>query len=171
MIDLSDPSGVTAGVAAVISVLLGGGVTSRLGMFLQPQGEFRDRIDRKTDAISEGLTVRHASLLNYCRNYDNDLRGDGRNEPDLVGEYTAHLKRLFVMLNRLELLKLVVKWAYWVLYMLISLGIIAFLVNTVFDEVRAVVFWYGVGAVLVELAVIGAVFAASQKLGDYEDVV
>ena len=168
-IDLSNPSNVMAAVAVVMPVLLGG-VTTWLNIFIDPQREFRSRIDQKRAELIEGVAVQHAFLLNQCRNYDNDLRGDGRNEPDLVGEYTGRLFKLFVIFHRLELLKLVVRCAYWALFALIALGVLGFLCNLLFDETRQVVLWYGVVAVLIELSVIGVVFATSQKLEQYEDV-
>jgi hypothetical protein len=77
---------------------------------------------------------------------------------------------LFTIFHRLETLKLIVKVAYWALFTLIGLGVLAFLANLVFGEARAVVFWYGVVAALLQLGIIGTVFAASQRLQDYEDI-
>ena len=174
MIDLSNPSAIAAGVTAVISVLLGGAVTSRLAIFLVSQKEFRSRIEQKRAEVMERLAVQHASLLNYSRTYDENLRGtfrgDGRNEPDLVGEYMGNLFKGFVTFNRLDLLKLRVRWAYWLLFIIIALGVVAFLTVLVFEEARAVVFWYSAAAVLLELGDIGVLFVASQKLEQYEDV-
>ena len=99
------------------------------------------------------------------------LRGDGYNEPDLVGDYTRDVFKLVTFFHRLEILKLVVTRAYWLLFTLIGLGVIAFLVSLLFDEARPVVFWYGVVAVLSEFEVIGVVFSASQRLEQYEETV
>ena len=171
VIDLSNPSAITAGVAAVIPVALGG-VTVWLKIFIEPLKDFRARIDLKKKDLLERVAMQHATLLNHCRNIDEDalLRGDGYNEPDLVGDYTDRVFNLFAIFHRLEVLKLGVRLAYWLLYTLIVLGVLALLVNLVFDEGRAFVLWYAVGAVLLELVVIGAVFAASQRLEQYEDI-
>jgi len=172
IINLSDPSALTAGIAAVIPVVFGS-VTTWLKIFIDPQKDFRARIDLKKKDLLERVAMDHAVLLNHCRAIDEDtlLRGDGYNEPDLVGNYTRRVFKLFAILHRLETLKLVVKVAYWLLYTFIGFGLVAFLANLVLDEGRAVVFWYGVGAVLLELALVGAVFAASQRLDQYEEIV
>lgn len=172
VIDLSNLSAMTAGVAAVIPIILGG-VTTWLKIFIDPQKDFRSRIDLKKKDLLERVALQHLALLNHCLSIDDDtlLRGDGYNEPDLVGDYAGRVFKLFTIFHRLELLKLVVKVAYWLLFMLIGFGVVALLVNLVFDETRAIVFWYSVGAVLLELGVIGAVFAASQRLDQYEDII
>jgi hypothetical protein len=171
VIDLSNPSAVTAGVVAVVPVLLGA-VTTWLKIFIDPQGEFRRRINLKRNDLLERVSLLHATLLNHSRRIDDDklLRGDGHNEPDLVGDYAHRVFKLFAIFHRLEILKLVVKVAYWMLFTLIGLGILALLVNVLFDELRVVVLWYGVGAVVLELGLIAVVFAASQRLEQYEDV-
>jgi len=116
IINLSDPSALTAGIAAVIPVVFGS-VTTWLKIFIDPQKDFRARIDLKKKDLLERVAMDHAVLLNHCRAIDEDtlLRGDGYNEPDLVGNYTRRVFKLFAILHRLETLKLVVKVAYWLL--------------------------------------------------------
>ena len=158
--------------ATAITPVIWGVVTVYLKIFIDPQKDFRARIDLKKKELLDRLAMQHLTVLKQCLNIEENTfaRGDGYNEPDLIGDYKDRVFKLFTIFHRLEVLKLAVKAAYWLLFALISLGFLAFLVNLVFDEARAIVFWCGVVAVLMELGVAAGVHAASQRLGQYEDI-
>ena len=123
--------------------------------------------------LLERVAMQHHTLLKQYLSAGEHtvLRGDGYNELDLVGDYTRDVFKLVTLFHRLEVLKLVVKAAYWFLFMLIGLGVIAFLVNLFFDAARPVVLWYATVAVILEIVAIGVVRSESQRLEQYEETV
>lgn len=169
-IDFKNPTEITAMIASLIPILLGG-VTTYYKIFLEPKKEFLSRISLKRNALIEKFAMRHVSLLNHTRKIENDslLRGDGHSEPDLVGEYTEELFRLFSIFYRMESLRTIVKFAYGILLITVVLGIIGFVLS-ILDILRLVVLWYSISAVIVQVFTILGVYLASNNLEQYEDV-
>lgn len=168
---LGTPSPAPVALAALLPVLLGGAATY-FRVFIVSQKDFRSRIDLKRSFLLERVATLHSVLLNHARSIDrNDLlRGDGRNEPDLVGDYTAEVFRLFTVFHRLEVLKLIAKTAHYVLFCTIALGLAGLIAMLVSDKSHPYVFWGAVAVVVVQLLTILVVLLASGKLEQYEDV-
>ena len=169
--NLANPSALASAIAALIPVVLGA-VTTYLSIFIESEREFRQRIGLRRSSLTEKLATLHAALLNHARKIDDNslLRGDGRIEPDLVGDYVAEMFRLFTIFHRLEVLKLFVRLGYLTLFCTIAGGIGAAVLSALAEPTRVYVLWYGIAAVTVQVVVILAVYLASCKLGQYEDV-
>ena len=111
--DPTNPSQLATALAALLPVVLGGTATY-LNIFLGPKDEIRSRVSLRKRDLLEKVATQLSMLLNHARKIgdDNLLRGDGRNEPDLVGNYTEELFRLFTISYRLETLKSLARLCY-----------------------------------------------------------
>lgn len=158
-------------VASVVPIVLGS-LATYFKPFVESQKDFRKRIRLRRDALLEQLAGRHAALLQHVRRITPDdlLRGDGREEPDLVGDLTGETFRLFTIFHRLEALRLAVRVAYTGLLVTVTLGILGALVSWVWGEVRPWIFVGGIVLVVAQIALVGLLYWSSCKLETYEDV-
>ncbi len=75
--------------------------------FVEPQNEIRSRIDLIEKSLTEKLAVKLTGILNHLRSVfetDDLLRENGTETPDLVGDYSNELTRVFKIVNRLRVL-------------------------------------------------------------------
>jgi len=153
-------------------MVLGGGITAWLSIFVESEKEVRQRIKQIKLDLVERLSVKHAHLLIHSRNYDESLRGtlrgDGKNETDFVGEYAELVFSGFEDLQQLRTRALAVKLAYWILYLTIALGAILCLCVPFFGAPKELVVWYIIGGVPVEFAVVFVMRRVSEGLEEYE---
>ena len=100
-------------------------------LFVEPVKEFRSRASLIEKRLLESIAVKLATLLNHSRRIDDDslLRGDGRIEADLVGDFTEIFFKLFRWTHKLELLRLRVRLCYHVLLGTALLGVVGVLVG------------------------------------------
>jgi hypothetical protein len=141
-------------------------------MFVETQAEFRRRIGLRRNTLVEKVATKHAALLKHVRSITEDdiLRGDGREEPDLVGDLTSEIFRVFTVFHRLETLGLIVRIAYGVLFVTIALGLLGALGAAAFTSARSYAFVAGVALVIVQFLTVAVIMIASNKLEVYEDV-
>lgn len=159
-------------IASAVPVVLGA-VTVHFKLFIEPQSDFRSRISLQRKILLEQIASKHATLLRSTRLIvDETLRGVvcGRGEPDLVGEFTCELFRVFTVFHRLDTLKLVVRCAYWFLLVTIIAGILGFLAACVFAQARNYVFLGGLVLIIAQVMIVVAILVVSNKLETYEDV-
>jgi hypothetical protein len=121
-----DPALWSGLIASTVPVVVGA-ATVHFRIFIEPQADFRNRINLRRKALIEQVASRHAALLQHVRSITEDdlLRGDGREEPDLVGDLTSEVFRVFTVFQRLEVLRVVVRVAYLILFITIALGLLA----------------------------------------------
>ncbi|HUW83214.1 MAG TPA: hypothetical protein VMZ31_10500 [Phycisphaerae bacterium] len=98
------------------------------------------------------------------------LRGDGKENPDLVGELTRETFRLFTVFHHLELLKRVVRLAYTGLLITVCIGIVGALLAWLQIQARTWVLMVGIVLVVVQIALIALLYWSSCRLETYEDV-
>jgi hypothetical protein len=149
-----------------------GGVASAMRIFVEPIKEFRSRASLIEKQLLEAIAVRLSALLNHSRRIDDDslLRGDGRVEPDLVGDYTDSLFRLFRMAHRLELLRLTIRWCFNGLLGMALLGVAGVLIGLLSPVSRPYVV-YAVACIVVLQGVLIVVnYQSARQLEQYEDI-
>jgi hypothetical protein len=173
MIDPAGDSvgGLTAVIAAVIPIVLGG-VATYFRMFLPSKDDFRNRTKLKCVALREKLAAKLTLLLKHARSLEPDdaLRGDGREEPDLIAEYTDETFRVFAIHSRLAVLRNLIKYAYLVLYATIVVGLVGALLGWLLPATRSWVLCAGVAMIVVQILTVLGALLASWKLDEYEDV-
>ena len=101
---------------------------------------------------------------------DDVLRGDGREEPDLVGELAQECSKVTTVLHRMEVIRFIVKTVYTAMWLLIVLGIVSFIIAWLWEPTRQVVLYAGIAVVLLQAIMVYAVMQASSSLEVYEDV-
>ncbi len=102
---------------------------------------------------------------------DDCLRGDGRENADLVGDYTEDNFRVFTVYHRLSILESIVKYAYLILYCTVVLGLVGFFLAWLLPHARGWVLAVSIGLVGIQIVTVLVVLLVSWKLGDYEDTV
>lgn len=169
-IDLNDPSATATVIVALIPFALGC-VTTYFQLFVDPPKEFRERIKLKRKELLERVAMMHATLLNHSRRIDSDeaLRGDGREEPDLVGDYDRELFRLFSIFHRVEFIRLIVRVSYWIIYAAVAIALAAAIVASMFDAPRKYILWIAIVLILIELIIVAVVYFANEQLEGYEE--
>ncbi len=155
--------------AAPIAV---GAITVHFKLFIESDGEFRKRVSLRRKELVERLAGRFASVLQHVRSMTDDdvLRGDGREEPDLVGELAQECSKVTTVLHRMEVIRFIVKAVYTTMWLLIVLGILGFFMAWLWEPSRQVVLYAGIAVVLLQAAMVYAVMQASSSLEVYEDV-
>jgi len=158
-------------VASVVPIVLGS-LATYFKPFIESQADFRSRIRLSRKDLLERLAAKHAALLNHVRQITPDdlLRGDGREEPDLVGDLTGETFRLFTIFHRLETLRLVVRSAYTVLLATVCLAIIGALVSWLWVDARSWSLIFGIGLIVAQVGFVGLLYWSSSRLETYEDV-
>lgn len=159
-------------VASMVPIVVGS-VATYLRPFVESQADFRSRIRLRRAALLEHLAGRHTALLQHVRRITEAdlLRGDGMQEPDLVGELTGETFRLFTVFHRLEMLKTLVRTAYTGLLVTVSLGIVGALIAWLWSDARAWVLSIAIVLACVQIAFIGFLYWSSCRLETYEDLV
>ncbi len=169
------PDGVATIIAAIAPIVVGG-VTTYFKIFLVPKQGFRNRMLLKRGELHEHLAMRLVALLQHLRSLcltgtsDAPLRGDGREQPDLVDEYLRESLRVFTICHKLGILEKVVKWSYLFLYATIVSGLAGVLFAWLAPASRTWVLWISIGLVAVQVITVFVVQAAAWKLDEYEDV-
>lgn len=155
----------------LLPVILGAAST-HFKIFIDSQKDFRERVSLKKAALIEQLAMSLASLLRHSRSITADqlLRGDGREEPDLVGDYMQELFRVYGVVYRLELLLSWVRYGYLVLFITTCAGFVGFILAVILPELRTYTSAATIIFVTVQLLSIWAVFRWSHQLESYEAV-
>jgi hypothetical protein len=158
-------------LAAVVPILLGG-ITTYFKLFISSKEDFRQRTRLKRSVLCERMATRLAVLCQHIRSLgpDDCLRGDGREESDLVGEYTEENFRVFRVYRRLDILDGVVKYAHFALYITIVLGLGGALLAWLSPESRCWVIVAALALIGLQVLTVLLVQMACWKLDDYEDV-
>lgn len=149
-----------------------GAVTVHFKLFIESNSEFRKRISLHREKLTERFAGRLAALLRHVRSMtvDDVLRGDGREEPDLVGDVAQECYKLTTVLHRMEIIRTVVRLAYSLMFAAIALGIVGVFVAWLWADSRPYVLWGGIALVTFQVAVVLSVMRASSMLEVYEDV-
>ncbi len=157
---------------ALAPVVLGGAATY-FNIFLTSKEDFRNRARLERSALMERLAGKLAALCQHVRalTADECLRGDGRETPDLVGDYAEENLRVFTVYHRLAVLETVVRYAYMSLYVSVVLGIGGLLLAALLPPAGRWVLSGAIGVVAVQVVIVFIVQLAAWKLQEYEDVV
>ncbi|MCI0630320.1 MAG: hypothetical protein L0Y44_06655 [Phycisphaerales bacterium] len=160
-------------IASIAPIVLGA-VTVHYKLFIEPEAEFRKRVSLQREKLIEQLAGRFASVLQHVRAIamtpDNDLRGDGREEPDLVGDVARECYKLSTVLHRMEVIRTIVRSTYIVLLLTVALGIFGVFSALIWQTWRPYVFWCAVGLLVLQTLLILGVMRASAAMELYEDV-
>jgi hypothetical protein len=161
-------------LAASLVPLVLGGLVTLLKPFIESPKEFKKGVDLQRKALQERHASKHAALLQHLRHIITaeiePLRGDGREEPDLIGEMTSETFRLFTVFHRLDTLRLSVRAIYTGLLVSIFLAVLGALASIIWVDLRPWILMGGVALVVLQLGLIGTLYWASWKLDTYEDV-
>ena len=165
-----DPSAWPSLLASVAPIAIGA-TAVHLRLFVEPESEFRKRISLRRKDLIEQVAARHASLLQHVRGLtdDDDLRGDGRESPDLVGDLAKETHRLFRDLYAMQLVRHLVRTAYFLLYLTIGLGMLGVLLTWVWSSGRTAIVPSAVLVAALQMLLVYAVMRASRTLEEHED--
>lgn len=152
--------------------LLVGGAAAAMRLFVEPIREFRSRAGLIEKRLLEVVAFGLSALLNHVRRIDDDsvLRGDGRNEPDLVGDHTESMFRLFRVVHRLEILRSSVRWCFNILLSTALLGVAGVLVAALVAASRLYVVYAVVGLTAIQFVCVVINYQCARKLEQYEDI-
>lgn len=166
------PDSVWPSLIASVAPIAVGAVSVHFKLFIEPDGEFRKRVSLQRKELIERLAGKFVALLHHVRGMTDDdvLRGDGREEPDLVGDVAKECCKLSTVLHRMEVIRAVVKCAYFILCLSIGFGIIGVLFAWLWVDSRPFVLWTAIGVVLLQVVLVLCVMRASSALEVYEDV-
>ena len=155
----------------LVPILIGAG-TAYFNIFIDSQREFRERISLKRQILTEQLATKLATLLNHLRNITDDqvLRGDGREEADLVGDYSQELIRSFRIFHRMDLILFWVRFSYMALFVTTAIGLLGFLFSIFIPELRLAISYGVVVVVVLQILTVSFIFLAAQRLETYETV-
>lgn len=158
-------------LAAIVPVLLGG-VATYFKLFIPSKEDFRHRTKLKRSVLCEKMATRLAGLLQHVRSLtpDDYLRGDGREQADLVGEYTEENFRVFRVYRRLDVLDGIIRYAHLSLYVTIVVGLAGALLAWLSSACREVVVITALIAIGIQILTVLLVQMACWKLDDYEDI-
>ncbi|MGD8451461.1 MAG: hypothetical protein PVJ57_06550 [Phycisphaerae bacterium] len=158
-------------VASIVPIIVGA-LATYFKPFIESQASFRSRVKLRRQALLEQLAVKHAALLQHVRQLpDGDLvRGDGREEPDLVGNLTDETFRLFAIFHRLETLRLVVRSAYTALLGTIILGAGGALASWLWIDARPWALPAGIILLSAQTGLVVLLYWASCRLETYEEI-
>lgn len=158
-------------VALVVPFLLGS-LAAYFKPFVESEKDSRKRIKLRREALLEQLAGKHAALLQHVRRMTGDdlLRGDGREEPDLVGDVTGETFRLFMIFHRLETLRLVIRVAYVGLLVTVCLAVFGALLSWLWGDARPWLVFFGIGLIVVQVSFVGLLYWSSCRMEMYEDV-
>ena len=166
------PDPVWPALIASIAPVVVGAVSTHLKLFIESESDFRKRISFQRKERIEGFAGRVASVLQHVRRMTEDdvLRGDGREEPDLVGDVAKECYKLCTVLHRMEMIRAVVRIAYSVLCVSIGVGILGVVLSWLWVDSRPYVFGAAIATTLFQVALVLGVMRASSVLEVYEDV-
>ena len=149
-----------------------GFVSAHFKLFIEPDENFRKRVDRRRKELTEQYAMRLVALLKHVKSMtpDDVLRGDGHEEPDLVGDACQECHKLITVLHRLEMIRAIVKLSYSVLLGTIVLGGVGILLSGLWSESRPYIFWIAILLLFFQVCLVLCVMRASAILERYEDV-
>ncbi len=160
-------------VASIITVAVGG-ISVLFNLFIEKESDFRKRIELHRSKITEQVAIKITTVLQHVRTVvdspDTALRGDGHEEPDHVGELSLTLRKFATITYRLEIIRNVVKAAYFTLYMSICFGLLGILLSWTWEEGRVYLLWLSITLTTFQVILVYGVFRASNALEVYEDV-
>lgn len=158
-------------VAALVPIVLGS-LGAYFKPYIVPYPKFCSTIKLLRQKLLEQLAVKHAALLQHVREITPDelLRGDGREQPDLVGDLTGDTFRLFTIFHRLETLRLVYRSVHTVLLATVCLAIFGALAACLWVATRAGIPYAMCVLVAVQVCFYVLLYWSSCKLETYEDV-
>ena len=158
-------------LTAVIPILLGG-IATYLKLFIPSKEDFRHRTKLKRNVLCERMATRLAMLCQHVKSLgpDDCLRGDGREEADLVGEYTEENFRVFTVYRRLDILDGIIKYAHLTLYLTIVMGLGGAIMAWMSPESRPWVIVAALVLIGIQVLTVLLVQKACWKLDDYEDI-
>lgn len=158
-------------VSSLLPIVIG--LVAVFRPFVDSRKDFRVRFKQLRKTIEERLAVKHAALLQHLRRIIDVeielLRGDGKNEPDLVADLVEATSKLFTILHGLKIQGKVVGVAYGTLFTALCLGILGALLSLFWADAQAYTLWGAFVLVGVQVASFVLLMRTSSKLGTYED--
>ena len=167
-----DPDPVWPALIASAGSVATGVITVYFKLFIESNADFRSRISLRREKLTEQFAVRLVALLKHVQSMtmDDVLRGDGHEEPDLVGDVSKECRKLVIVLHRMEIIRAAVRLSYSFIFCAIVFGLVGTLIAGLWADSRPYVFWVAVGLFLFQVAVVCCVMRASAILEVYEDV-
>lgn len=150
------------------------GLMAAFKPFVDSRDVFRRRFNELRITIEERLAVKHAALLQHLRRIIDVeielLRGDGKNQPDLVADLVEATSKLFTILQGLRTLSGAVGVAYGAIFTALCLGIVGALASLLWADAQACAYWGGFVLVGVQIVFFVLLMWASSKLRTYENL-
>lgn len=147
-----------------------GGVFAYFRMFVGSHDDLRKRISLFRQTHIEKSAVQLTALLMHAGGVeDGVLRGDGKKEPDLIGDYEGDVFRRVTIFHRLERTRFIVKLGFHFLFFTIFLGILAALSATIFEETRSVVTIAGASLAVLQLLAVCVVYHCVNGIDSLEE--
>ena len=160
-------------VASIAAVAVGG-VSVHFKLFIESDSDFRKRIELHRAKITEQVAGKLSAVLQHVRivvnSPDTNLRGDGYEDPDLIGEMAQVIRKFSTTVYRLEIIRTLVRAAYFILYISICFGFLSILFCWTWEAARAYLLWFAIALIVLQAIVVYGVIRASNALEVYEDV-
>jgi hypothetical protein len=166
------PDSVWPALVASVAPIAVGAFTIHFRLFIESNSEFRNRVNFHRAKLTEQFAGKLAAVLKHSKSMtaDDVLRGDGREQPDLVGDVAKECYKLTTVLHRMEVIRIIVRFAYSMIFAAIAVGLIGVCVAWLWADSRPFVIWAGMGLVLFQGIIVLGVMRASSVLEVYEDV-
>lgn len=156
-------------VAAVAPTIIGA-ATTHFQPFVEPQAAFRQRTKLLREQLIEKVAVRLTALFRHARQAADDaLRGDGRDDPDLIGDFTRETFRLVRIFQRLDGGLRIFAFVNGFLYWSCAFAVLALPLVLTFEETRPYVVGFGFGLIFLQVLAVFSSIRAARRLDEFEE--
>lgn len=158
-------------IPIAISMVIGGWATF-YKPFIGSKEELKKRIDCLKKTIVEKHALKHTDLLNHFRSIigtDTEFRGDGRNEIDYPGEFSAVNFRLSNIYNNIVHLYEKICFINYLLMLTVFAGIIEVILFLIWKALFVTIFLFSVFIIVIQIILILLLYRYSRKVDEYED--
>lgn len=167
---LQDP--LTLGIIINVAAVLMGAVGRWFNPFIEKRQEYRNRASLLQKNLLEQVSMRNVALLQHLRNNidltDFELRGDGRETPDLVHELTLRIFRSSEILSSLLFWSNAVKRCYQALFILTAAPFFLIFFALLADFIRTIFPYIGIAILTIQVLIVMILIQASFSLDEYE---
>lgn len=162
----------TSTYAAIIPILLGGGLTL-FKPFVPAEDEMRARSMARIDALRELINVQvHRMLTKAVLSLDpRSLRGDptvNPPEPDVIGDSLTEIFKIARIIPQLERLRTHTKFVHSYLYFTIAFGVVSVLLVNMVDTSRPYVALLSYIIIISQILAVGLIRLYKGRLEHYE---
>lgn len=156
-------------VAAVAPTIIGAAST-HFQPFVEPQTDFRQRTKLLREQLIEKVAVRLTALFRHARQATDDaLRGDGHDDPDLIGDFTRETFRLVRVFQRLDGGLRVVDGVNVFLYWTCAFAVLGLPLVLTVDATQPYVVGFGFGLIFLQILAVYSSIRAVRRLNEFEE--